>query len=56
VLGDRGAINHITGDTVAGPLTLSDEELKANRANFNGEGIENGWMSFISLGPLIFLK
>ncbi len=36
-VGDRGAINEITGDTVAGPLTLSDEELHANRANLDGE-------------------
>lgn len=43
-VGDRGAINHITGDTVAGPLTLSDEELLKNRANLDGEAQNREWM------------
>jgi len=36
-VGDRGARNPITGETIAGPETLSDEELKKNRADVGGE-------------------
>ena len=39
-VGDRGAKNNITGETVAGPLTLSDEQLEKNRANIDGEALE----------------
>ena len=52
-VGDRGAINKITGDTVAGPLTLSDEELMKNRANLDGEAQNREWMDefYISRSP-----
>ena len=36
-VGDRGAVNPNTGEPVAGPETLSDEELAANRAAFGAE-------------------
>lgn len=36
-VGDRGAGNPVTGDTIAGPPTLSDAELKRNRADLDGE-------------------
>jgi hypothetical protein len=36
-VGDRGARNPVTGETIAGPETLSDEELKKNRADLDGE-------------------
>jgi predicted acyl esterase len=36
-LGDRGAKSKVTGDTIAGPDTLSDEQLKKNRADVGGE-------------------
>jgi uncharacterized protein len=36
-LGDRGARSAVTGDTVAGPDTLSDTELANNRAASPGE-------------------
>lgn len=36
-LGDRGARNPITGETIAGPTTLTDEELRKNRADVGGE-------------------
>ena len=35
-LGDRGPVNPNTGQPVAGPETLSDEELAANRADLRG--------------------
>jgi predicted acyl esterase len=36
-LGTRGAASEITGELVAGPETLSDEELERNRSDFTGE-------------------
>jgi predicted acyl esterase len=36
-LGERAARSEITGELVAGPETLSDEELAANRIDFIGE-------------------
>ena len=36
-LGDRGARNPMTGETIAGPATLTDEELRKNRADVGGE-------------------
>ena len=36
-VGDRGARNPITGDTIAGPETLTDEALRRNRADVGGE-------------------
>jgi predicted acyl esterase len=36
-VGDRGARNPITGDTIAGPPTLSEDALKKNRADLSGE-------------------
>jgi len=36
-VGDRGARNPITGETIAGPETLTDEELRKNRADVGGE-------------------
>ncbi len=39
-MGERGARSRVTGDTVCGPETLSDEELARNR--------ENMWMELLS--------
>ena len=36
-VGDRGARNPITGETIAGPATLTDDELGKNRADVGGE-------------------
>ena len=36
-VGDRGPRSPLTGDTVAGPPTLSDAELRNNRADVGGE-------------------
>jgi uncharacterized protein len=36
-LGERSARNPNTGELVAGPDTLSDEELEANRSDFTGD-------------------
>ena len=36
-LGERGAVNPNTGDLVAGPPTLSEEELAQNRTDFGNE-------------------
>ena len=38
-VGDRGARNPVTGDTIAGPDTLTDEQLKSNRADVDGEAL-----------------
>ncbi len=38
-VGDRGARNPVTGDTIAGPETLTDEQLKQNRADVDGEAL-----------------
>jgi uncharacterized protein len=38
-VGDRGARNPNTGETIAGPETLSDDELKRNRADVGGEAL-----------------
>ena len=38
-VGDRGARNPVTGDTIAGPDTLSVEQLKQNRADVDGEAL-----------------
>lgn len=36
-VGERGARSRVTGDLVAGPPTLSEEELARNRADFAGD-------------------
>jgi predicted acyl esterase len=36
-VGDRGARSRVTGETVAGPETLSEEELAAARADFGAD-------------------
>ena len=36
-VGDRGARNPITGETIAGPETLTDDELRKSRADVDGE-------------------
>ncbi|MGH2700600.1 MAG: CocE/NonD family hydrolase [Actinomycetota bacterium] len=36
-LGERAATNPITGELVAGPETLSEEELEENRSDFTGD-------------------
>src|SRR5690606_28553402 len=36
-VGERGARSPVTGEPVAGPETLSEEELKRNRADVGGE-------------------
>jgi predicted acyl esterase len=36
-VGDRAPTNPMTGQSAAGPVTLSDEELAANRSDFPGE-------------------
>ncbi len=38
-VGERGARNPVTGDTIAGPETLSDDELRKNRADVGGEAL-----------------
>jgi predicted acyl esterase len=38
-VGERGARSAVTGDTIAGPETLSDAALKANRADLGGEAL-----------------
>ena len=43
-VGDRGARNIITGDTVCGPETLSDAELVANRADPDMQALNHEWM------------
>lgn len=40
-VGDRGARSVVTGETVAGPLTLSPEELKKKRTDTPGEAKEH---------------
>ena len=46
-LGSRGAKSELTGELVAGPETLSDEELAANRIDFPAEirarPLDDGW-------------
>ncbi len=36
-LGERGARNPMTGETIAGPATFTDDELRKNRADVGGE-------------------
>ncbi len=36
-VGERGARSKVTGDTIAGPDTLTDEQLRKNRADVDGE-------------------
>ena len=36
-VGERGARSRVTGDLVAGPPTLTEEELASNRADFAGD-------------------
>ncbi len=36
-LGERGARNPMTGETIAGPATLTDDERRKNRADVGGE-------------------
>jgi predicted acyl esterase len=38
-VGDRGARNPVTGESIAGPETLGDEELKKNRADVGDEAL-----------------
>ena len=38
-VGDKGARSKVTGDTIAGPETLSAEQLKKNRADVDGEAL-----------------
>jgi predicted acyl esterase len=38
-VGDRGARNPVTGETIAGPETLSEEELRKNREDLSGEAL-----------------
>ena len=38
-VGDRGARNPVTGETIAGPPTLTDEALRNNRADVDGEAL-----------------
>ena len=38
-LGDRGARSVVTGDPIAGPDNFSDEQLKRNRADLDGEAL-----------------
>jgi predicted acyl esterase len=38
-VGDRGARNPVTGETIAGPETLSEDELKKNREDLSGEAL-----------------
>ena len=40
-VGDKGAKSAVTGETVAGPPTLSDAELKRNRADCDGEALRH---------------
>jgi putative CocE/NonD family hydrolase len=39
-VGDRGARSAVTGETIAGPETLSPEELRRNRADLGREALE----------------
>ena len=52
-VGDRGARNIITGDTVCGPETLSDAELAANRADPDMQALNHEWMDafYVSRSP-----
>jgi predicted acyl esterase len=36
-VGDNGARSLVTGETIAGPATLTDEQLRQNRADLSGE-------------------
>ena len=38
-LGDRGSKSVVTGDPIAGPDNFSDEQLKRNRADLDGEAL-----------------
>ena len=38
-VGDNGARNPVTGDTIAGPETFTVEQLKQNRADVDGEAL-----------------
>ncbi len=38
-VGDNGARSTVTGDTIAGPETFTVEQLKANRADVDGEAL-----------------
>ena len=40
-VGDKGAKSVVTGETVAGPPTLSDEELRKNRADCDGDALRH---------------
>jgi len=40
-VGDRGAKSVVTGEPVAGPVNLSDEELKQNRADCDGDALRH---------------
>jgi predicted acyl esterase len=39
-IGDRGARSLVTGETIAGPETLTDEQLRQNRADVSGEAAQ----------------
>jgi uncharacterized protein len=43
-LGERAAKSFVTGESVTGPETLSDEELAQNRVDFGAEIEKHGWM------------
>ena len=43
-LGERAAKSFTTGESVAGPVTLPDEELKRNRVEFGQEIKKHAWM------------
>ncbi len=40
-VGDRGANSAVTGEPVAGPLNLTDDELKQNRADCDGNALRH---------------
>ena len=40
-VGERGARSVVTGEPVAGPLNLTDEELKKNRADCDGDALRH---------------
>ena len=40
-IGERGARSVVTGEPVAGPLNLTDDELKKNRADCDGDALRH---------------
>ena len=43
-VGERGAKSAVTGEPVAGPLTLSDDELRRKRADCDGDALRRHWI------------